>query len=496
MIKLRILILLVLSCLLVIQSTDIELLAKKSLKHALFKSIYQPDEDLDLLQRCQKCFWKRYCKNCYAKSDDYDEEIPMIQNLYDEESPMIQNLLISRQDEPLSANELKHLTTPLEDTTKNKNSDLNTTCISCLELYEKQYLNQYNHNDGSAPHYSNCYRCEIDYVNQYSGTICASCRKPSSKRSSQYVRIKRFTPAPAARIFDGSSLSTVISSLTMTILSFLIVRNMENVNDSLVGENNFEEITQSKLFSLLNMQVVTGFTWLWYFAISIYFLCQKKYSTSLLIDTRGVFYLLVPIIIGFITNYNIDAGSFLTMIPTVLFVLDMYFKGGKIVSLQFQQFNREYPQIHCMQTNYDEEPQGKWFKFLAPVGRIFYYLDVMALIGLTNARFEGHDICSEIDPLLWGIQQIKSTHTLLPILYSALLCSCLLMKIGWDFYYRRPRFNFREGFMFFFSMIAIFSSEIQCGAFAINLIVSDIVEVSGGLFFLWCFCACLFGDRD
>lgn len=453
----------------------------------LAESIDQSDESLSKLQQWQKMKFQKCCC-CRHKVVDAME--------YDEEN--LENLLHDQRERetqermPLTAEQKEKLTTAMDDTKKNENSDYNTRCLSCMDLFEKQFLNRFIHKDGSTPfHHSTCYACERDYHDMY-GDNCAFCRKPSDRAICTYLDDFYAIQPKQPRIFDGSSLAFFISSSAMTVLSIYITANnpMEGVwNIYIPGGGEGGEYGENgaflKVLSAFGVQQLARNIWGFYFLVSTYFLYVTRNSTSLLMDVRGITYLVLPMITALMTTANqLDGASVMTIIPLSLFVSDLYLKGDIIASARFSKFTERFPQIQFMQTHI-MKPRKGIDKFAYSFATNFLVWDFMGAIAtaFNSAVWAQHGILisSIVNNMIYWDTYIE-TFSLFPQTTSGqswasalsyinvfFVAGLLADKMIGDFKKSRPTFNFKELGLFLCAGFAMQHSDlIQEGFLFIN----------------------------
>jgi len=453
--------------------------------HVLAESISQSNKNLSKSQKVQKMILEKFC---FHKVVEYDEENQALKN----NQRMVENLLHGPREvrKALTDDQMAKLNKQVEDTKKNENSDNNTRCFSCLGLFEKQYLNRFMHKDGKpACHHSTCNACETAYHDMY-GDRCVICRKLSVKAICTYLENFYAMQPEQPRIFDGSSLAFLISTGAMTVLSIYITAEnpMEGVwkvyipgiGEGAYGENG----GFLKVFSAFGVQQLIRDMWGFYFLDSTYFLFVTRNSTSLLMDARGIAYLVLPIVTALTAAVNLDVASVMTMIPLSLFVSDLYLKGGTIVSTRFSKFAELFPQVQFMERQTPKPLKGIK-KFVNLFATNFLFWDFMGAMAtaFNSAVWAEHGILisSIVNKIIYWDTYIASL-TLAPVSESGqfwakamsyinvvFVAGLLMQKMWGDFKESRPTFNLKELGLFLFAGFAMQHSDlIQEGFLFIN----------------------------
>jgi len=390
----------------------------------------------------------------------------------------------------------------------------NSVCLGCMYLFENEVLNEYEHTPGPGSHYSICYRCNLESGDMFSGAKCAHCRRPSRKKLSAFLidkASKNIDSGASVRIFDGSVLSICLTTFIMGILSTKIT--MENpmiansgVNDYFGERGEGGQLNLSHLFTMWDIQQLARDTWWYYFMVSTYFMYRTRGSFSMLIDNRGSLLLLIPFFTGIMTHFNLDVASWMTILPLLPFVFDIYFKKNFIGSKRFTQFNHRFPQLECMSTNIINESKG-CTKFTETFAYNFLYWDIMGSIAQAYNSVvldQSGKVISKMVNLFVNASCIVASNGFAHCDASgdtagkvfAVLNVFIIGAVGtgvmlYDFANKKPVFNFKQLGLFLFSSFALQHSEILQDMFVVINFGSMAVILLVLFVALVCLCASL-----
>lgn len=445
-------------------------------------SFNQRDRDLDRFQRLQKRCYR--CLSCgYLRREIYNQDDEETNSKSGLVNRLLHNPYLTIEELPNS--EIQMLKNPLEENEKNVNSDQNSVCIACYRLFEKKYLNEYVHTNRTEPHYSTCYECELDSGDMWRGNRCAYCRQPSKKGLSKFLLgLLDEANGVQTRIFDGSVLGLWISTFAMSIISTKLT--MYDLMKPL-GENENMSGEGVQIFSWKALEMLHRDTWWYYFLVSTYFLHQTRSSFSILINTRGALYMLLPLTTGYIANIDPDFASYLSMFSVSLFAADIYFgKNNWIVSKRFGQVMHRWPQVQFMRTQIIAEPKG-WSKICQTVGYNVLYWNWMGSLATaydsvvwqkygstisTMTNWFVHDACVISTQDLMercGTPQGETAGKVFAILNTFIVSLVSLGIMVRDFRNRKAVFNFKQAGFFLFATFALrHSTELQNIFVAIN----------------------------
>jgi len=305
----------------------------------------------------------------------------------------------------------------LPDNEANSNSDNNARCLFCQYLYEKEKLAYCAHMQSEINHHSFCFDCLCETPHLYGTEKCFTCRQdvrevkmcdllqgafnelgmgqgPLVPVLNEGIRVPildenalngplALNARPHIRIkYDGALLATVISSWSMFALSCYITSAKKELGDA--RSNGEFQYTFS-----FDLEQLSRDTYGYLALLSTYFLYDTRTAATILIDKRGLSYLLLPIMTLALTAHgHLNTASLFTIIPLFVYIFDLYTANLRktfFVSPRFGKFTAMLPQLKL--TGINQELMQETSIWCHIMEQLWYNLQYWNLMGSLVAPF-------------------------------------------------------------------------------------------------------------
>jgi uncharacterized Tic20 family protein len=378
----------------------------REFKEALSTSLNQVGSpDNECIQRMQQNLWLSMCSCGNEENNVVGDEENLLNH--------IPALEIQNNNAGLIALETV-CKISLPDNQVNGDDDNNARCLFCQYLYEKEKLAYVAHSQSEINHHSFCLDCLCETPHLYGTDKCFTCRQNVREVKmcgllqgafdelgmgqgpllNQAIRVPildenavneplALNARPHIRIkYDGALLATVISSWSMFALSCYITSAKKELGDA--HSNGEFQYTFS-----FDLEQLSRDTYGYLALLSTYFLYDTRTAATILIDKRGLSYLLLPIVTLALTAHgHLNTASLFTIIPLFVYIFDLYTANLRktfFVSPRFGKFAARLPQLKL--TGMNQELMQKTSILCHIKEQVWYNLQYWNLMGSLVAPF-------------------------------------------------------------------------------------------------------------